>query len=292
MNDQEDPYRTLDLPRSATQTQIKAAYRKLALRYHPDKQSNGGDKRKSTETFTKIGNAYEILGDPDRRAEYDRFGTIGGAAGGGRDPRQQQQHQDPFMGGGAFFGGQDPFMNDPFFGGGNGGQFGFTDPFDLFRSAFGDDFGFDNAFGRMHQQTHQNMHGGGFGSMMGGMGGMGGHMDMMNSMNQGGGGNTQFFSSSTSSSSFGGGGGNGVSESVSTSTRIINGKRQTVTERTRVNADGTVERTTETAGDDDFPPTGTLGYGGQGNNGHNTQQYLQDSSGGQNSHSRFFGSNR
>merc|ERR1712038_1512387 len=70
----------------------------------------------------------------------------------------------------------------------------------------------------------------------------------------GGGGHFTSYSSSSTSSSFGG---NGPRESVTTSTRIINGKRQTVTERTVVKADGTVERTTETSGDDDFPRCGS-----------------------------------
>merc|ERR1711874_750825 len=103
----DDPYETLNLPRSATQAQIKAAYRKLALKYHPDKQTNEEDKQKCGEQFAKIGNAYEILGDPDRRSEFDRFGTVGSDYG-----QPSSSPQNGF--------GNDPFA-DAFFGGGRGG---------------------------------------------------------------------------------------------------------------------------------------------------------------------------
>lgn len=281
----EDPYETLELPRNATQAQIKASYRKLALRYHPDKQTNEDDKRKCSEKFAKIGNAHEILGDADRKAEYDRFGTVG-------MNDYDQGYNDPFSsrgGGNGFFGGfggfgSNPF-DDPFFGGrgvGGRGQHrgGFMDPFDLFRSVFSHDLdshfnGFDDGFGSNHNaygnmSNNRSNHGDPFGSMMGR------HMDMMNSMmnmqNGGGGGS---YSYSSSSSSFGGNGSSGMRESVTTSTRIINGKRQTITERTVVKPDGSVETTRETSGDDDFPSA--LEYGDQSNNGNNGR-YLQDSS--------------
>lgn len=270
MNEQQDPYETLNLPRNATQAQIKSAYRKLALKYHPDKQQNEEDKRKCSETFTFISNAYEILGDPERRQEFDRFGTAGPTPSPGGTAGH---HEHPF--GGGFFNGGHPFMNDPFFSGGFGGRRegnqqsgGFMDPFEVFRNAFGNDFGFENHF-ENHRQN-DNMHGGvdPYGGMMGNHM----HMHMMNTMmnnmqpsfpnmNQAGG-NSHFSSYSSSSSSFGGSG--GTRESVSTSTRVINGKRQTITERTIVKPDGTVERTTETSGDDNF-----LSNGGDG-------QYLQD----------------
>jgi hypothetical protein len=70
----------------------------------------------------------------------------------------------------------------------------------------------------------------------------------MNMMNNGRG-QTSFYSST----SYGGGSGGRMSESVSTTTKIINGKRQTITERTITHPDGTVERHTEKSGDDDFP---------------------------------------
>lgn len=292
-NDQEqDPYEILDLPRSASLAQIKAAYRKLALKYHPDRQKDEESRKRCSEAFTKIGNAYEILGDPERRAEYDRFGTTGEGLG---QQQQQQQHQSPFMSGG-FFGGHDPFMNDPFFSGHHqrhhqqhqqAHQQHFSNPFDLFRSVFGHDLGdmggssgFDDGFGNMNSNNHP------FGGMMNHMNMMNGMMNNMHSQSHSSGGNRGFSSFSSSSSTFGGGG--GVSESVSTSTRIINGKRQTITERTIVKPDGTVERTTETSGDDDFPQHIENGQS-NGHNGH----YLQDSSANQQQRMRgFFGSQR
>jgi DnaJ-class molecular chaperone with C-terminal Zn finger domain len=74
-----DPYEILGVSRNATQEEIKKAYRKLAHKYHPDK--NPGDKQVE-EKFKQINNAYEILSDPEKRANYDRFGNMyNGSAG-------------------------------------------------------------------------------------------------------------------------------------------------------------------------------------------------------------------
>jgi len=76
-----DYYEILGLSRSAGGEEIKRAYRKLAVKHHPDKHQ--GDK-KAEEKFKEISEAYEILSDPDKRAAYDRFGHEGlkGAFGG------------------------------------------------------------------------------------------------------------------------------------------------------------------------------------------------------------------
>ncbi len=66
-----DFYEVLGVGREASQDEIKKAYRKLALKHHPDR--NPGDKE-SEERFKEASAAYQILGDPDRRAQYDRFG--------------------------------------------------------------------------------------------------------------------------------------------------------------------------------------------------------------------------
>jgi curved DNA-binding protein CbpA len=301
--DNQDLYSILNLPRNATQSQIKTAYRKLALKYHPDRQSSPEEKEKCTEIFTKIGNAYEVLADPNRRKNYDRYGIIDDHASPSHNDASAAggDFHDPFRGG--FFGGRDPFQ-DPFFTGGtreNGRFGGFMDPFEIFQSFFGDEFSheFHNedylpGSRNRRQRTNSNRNpygndmsgfgfgGGGFGPLGSGFGnfmGFGHHIDAMNSMmnqlhqqhSQ-----QQGFSSSSYSSSTSYGGGNsggrgGVQESVTTSTRIINGKRQTITERVRVNPDGTVERHTETSGDDDFPSMQHLGY-----NGHNSRNAIEN----------------
>lgn len=73
-----DPYEVLGVPRDADQETIKKAYRRLAMENHPDR--NPGDHQ-AEERFKDIGRAYEILGDPGRRASFDRWGTPEGAPG-------------------------------------------------------------------------------------------------------------------------------------------------------------------------------------------------------------------
>jgi molecular chaperone DnaJ len=68
-----DHYATLGVERKATMVEIKAAYRRLALRYHPDR--NPGD-RAAEERFKELSLAYAVLSDEDKRAHYDRFGTV------------------------------------------------------------------------------------------------------------------------------------------------------------------------------------------------------------------------
>lgn len=77
-----DYYEVLGVERNAGQSDIKSAYRKLAQKYHPDK--NPGDKE-AEESFKEAAEAYAVLSDQDKRARYDRFGHQGvqGAAGGG-----------------------------------------------------------------------------------------------------------------------------------------------------------------------------------------------------------------
>ena len=69
--DNEEYYKILGVSRTATEKEIKRAYRKLALKFHPDK--NKGDKE-AQEKFQKISEAYEVLHDPEKRTQYDKFG--------------------------------------------------------------------------------------------------------------------------------------------------------------------------------------------------------------------------
>ena len=108
----EDFYKILGVSKEASATEIKKAYRKKAIEFHPDK--NPGDA-KAEEKFKQAAEAYEILSDADKKAKYDRFGhqAFEGGGGGG------------FGGGG--FGGGGMNMDDIFsqfgdiFGGGGGG---------------------------------------------------------------------------------------------------------------------------------------------------------------------------
>src|SRR6185369_882123 len=76
-----DFYEVLGVGRDVSDEELKRAYRKMALKYHPDR--NPGDKD-AEERFKECSAAYQVLSDPDRRAQYDRFGSAafdGGAAG-------------------------------------------------------------------------------------------------------------------------------------------------------------------------------------------------------------------
>ena len=81
MAEETDYYKILGVERTATANEIKRAYKKVAIKYHPDR--NPGDKE-AEEKFKQAAQAYDVLRDPDKRARYDQFGAAGvdGAAGG------------------------------------------------------------------------------------------------------------------------------------------------------------------------------------------------------------------
>jgi len=109
-----DYYEVLEVARDASDQDIKSAYRKLALKFHPDR--NPG-KPEAEEKFKEAAEAYAVLADADKRSAYDRFGHAGvsSAAGGGFDPTI-------FADFGDIFGGlRDIFGFGDFFGGGGGG---------------------------------------------------------------------------------------------------------------------------------------------------------------------------
>src|SRR5687767_11617092 len=74
-----DHYKTLGVDRKASQDDIKKAYRKLARQYHPDTNKDAG----AEERFKQISEAYDVLGDPEKRKRYDRGGGVFGGPWGG-----------------------------------------------------------------------------------------------------------------------------------------------------------------------------------------------------------------
>ena len=118
-----DFYEILGVSKSATKEELKKAYRKLAVKYHPDRNP---DNEEAEAKFKEAAEAYEVLSNPEKRQRYDQFGHagMGGAAGGGFGGGMNMddifsQFGDIFGGGG---GGGNPF--ESFFGGGGGGARG------------------------------------------------------------------------------------------------------------------------------------------------------------------------
>jgi molecular chaperone DnaJ len=111
MSQKRDYYEVLGVSKNATESEIKKSYRKLALKYHPDKNP---DDSEAEDKFKEAAEAYEILSDQDKRAKYDRYGHAGvggagGFGGGGMDMDDIfSQFGDVFggaFGGGGSFGG-------------------------------------------------------------------------------------------------------------------------------------------------------------------------------------------
>jgi DnaJ-class molecular chaperone len=139
-----DYYDLLGVNKSSSAQEIKNAYRKKALEWHPDRHQ-GADKEEAEKKFKEINEAYQVLSDSNKKSAYDNYGHDafapgGGARGGG----------NPFAGGG--FGGQGgPFTYTWSSGGGQQNPFGnadFGDPFDIFESFFGG----GNPFGGQRQR--------------------------------------------------------------------------------------------------------------------------------------------
>ena len=114
MANKRDYYEVLGVDKKASADQIKSAYRKLALKWHPDRWVNGSDAEKKTaeENFKEAAEAYSVLSDPDKRARYDQYGFAADQMGGGA--------------GGFDFGGMDinDFLRNIFGGGFGGFDFG------------------------------------------------------------------------------------------------------------------------------------------------------------------------
>ncbi|KAI9908339.1 hypothetical protein PsorP6_002825 [Peronosclerospora sorghi] len=225
----DDYFTILSLQRSATESDVKRAYRKLAIQWHPDKNRSNS---RAEEIFKKISEAYEVLSNSEKRMLYEKYGKAGVE---GRSS-QQNPHEFGFNGGGgfssqhardifnAFFGGEDPF--EAFFGGGrqpHGSRRAHHDPFGSMN--FG---GMGMGMG-MHMGMGMNMHG--FGSA--------GGVSMMNSCFGDGfegmhrsGGNSFSTSSSSSSSMYTDQNGN-VIQQKTTTTIGPDGRKETVTEEYR-----------------------------------------------------------
>ncbi|XP_015597856.1 dnaJ protein homolog 1 [Cephus cinctus] len=125
-----DYYRTLGINKGASDDEIKKAYRKLALKYHPDKNRSAG----AEEKFKEIAEAYEVLSDTKKREVYDKFGEEGlkgGASSGGNGGGGTYTfHGDPRATFAQFFGSATPFSTFFEFGGSGSGSnrvFGFHD---------------------------------------------------------------------------------------------------------------------------------------------------------------------
>uniref|UniRef100_A0A3P9ITF2 DnaJ heat shock protein family (Hsp40) member B2 n=1 Tax=Oryzias latipes TaxID=8090 RepID=A0A3P9ITF2_ORYLA len=187
-----DYYKILGVPKTASQDDIKKAYRKLALKWHPDK--NPDNKEEAEKKFKELAEAYEVLSDKSKRDAYDRYGSEG------------MRHADS--------------SSADFSSGFPGFTFTFRNPDEVFREFFGGQDPFDSFFVQFTS----------FSSSFGGMDGM----DRM-------------------------GGGMGNFRSVSTSTRIVNGKRTTTKkikengqERIEIEEDGMLKKVLINGVEDDL----------------------------------------
>ncbi len=131
-----DYYSILGISKTATADEIKKAYRKLALQYHPDRNRT----KEAEQKFKEVTKAYEVLGDPQKRQTYDQFGAAAFEQGAGQGP-----FDGPFGGFGGPFGGAQGEQQSGRYGpftytystGGNADFGGFSDPFEIFEQFFG-----------------------------------------------------------------------------------------------------------------------------------------------------------
>jgi DnaJ-class molecular chaperone len=120
-----DYYTILGVPKSAAEKDIKSAYRKLARKWHPD--ANPNNQHEAEEKFKEISEAYEVLGDPEKRKKYDMLGP------NWQEAARQAEQQRRYRTGGQEF----EFNFGPGGPGAAGGPSGFSDFFDMFFSGIG-----------------------------------------------------------------------------------------------------------------------------------------------------------
>lgn len=136
MSTKRDYYEVLGVKRGVSESELKTAYRKLALKWHPDRNKEQGAESK----FKEISEAYEILSNKEKRARYDQFGHAAfdpSSGFGGFGARGGQSRSGPFTYSYSTGGG----FEDLFKGAGN-----FSDPFDIFESFFGGSTPFGGAY--------------------------------------------------------------------------------------------------------------------------------------------------
>lgn len=115
MSSKRDYYEVLGVGKSASKDEIKKAYRKVALKYHPDRNP---DDKEAEDKFKEAAEAYEVLSDDQKKARYDRFGHAGMSGAGGFGGGGSMNMDDIFSQFGDIFGEGNPF--ESFFGGGGG----------------------------------------------------------------------------------------------------------------------------------------------------------------------------
>ncbi len=125
MSTKRDYYEVLGASKTASAEELKKAYRKLALQYHPDRNKAAD----AEEKFKEINEAYQVLGDADKRKTYDQFGhsAFDPSSGMGQNPYAGGFQSGPFTW--SYGGGQNPFSDADF-----------IDPFEVFNSFFGGGF--------------------------------------------------------------------------------------------------------------------------------------------------------
>jgi curved DNA-binding protein len=156
-----DYYGILGVPRNASDGEIKKAYRKLAMQYHPDR--NPGKEKWANEKFKEINEAYGVLGDPQKRKQYDQFGTVGNIGDIFGSPFTRttfQEMMQDFGGAGLRFDFLDDIFGDFLKGRGSSFSFGRGRPGRVRFTAWpGQEINLDEIFGRARrpQEVHYEL---------------------------------------------------------------------------------------------------------------------------------------